>query len=137
MSIYVTPICFTITVICYALAIFKFKFLSIAPIALQNIVDRISDGYLVVNEDNKIIDFNETFLILFNLRNIDIRNRNLFDLLINHFSNEEVDTSKIKDILLKTRKTTKTVFLSEYFEDVNKHFNIEFSSLNKDRKSVV
>ena len=130
MSIYVTPICFTITVICYALAIFKFKFLSIAPIALQNIVDRISDGYLVVNEDNKIIDFNETFLILFNLRNIDIRNRNLFDLLINHFSNEEVDTSKIKDILLKTRKTTKTVFLSEYFEDVNKHFNIEFSSLN-------
>ena len=70
MSIYLTPISFTAAIVCFALAIFKFKFLSIAPIALQRVVDRISDGYLVINEDNKIIDFNKTLLTLFHVKDI-------------------------------------------------------------------
>ena len=32
----------------------KFKFLSITPIALQRIVDRISDGYIVLNDEGII-----------------------------------------------------------------------------------
>ncbi len=43
MSIYVTPMSFAIAFLLYALAIFKFDFLKVAPIALQRIVDRISD----------------------------------------------------------------------------------------------
>ena len=50
MTIYITPICFTFTILCYSLAIFKFKFLSVAPIALQRVVDRMSDAYIVLNE---------------------------------------------------------------------------------------
>lgn len=43
MSIYVTPISFVIAILCYSIAIFKFDFLKVAPIALQRIVDRMSD----------------------------------------------------------------------------------------------
>lgn len=43
ISIYITPITFTLAIFCYAIAIFKFDFLKIAPIALQRIVDRMSD----------------------------------------------------------------------------------------------
>ena len=43
MSIYVTPISFTLAMIFYALAIFKFDFLKVTPIALQRVVDRMSD----------------------------------------------------------------------------------------------
>ena len=45
MTIYVTPICFVITILIFALAIFKFNFLSITPIAMQRVVDRMSDSF--------------------------------------------------------------------------------------------
>ena len=80
LTIYATPISFTIAFVFFALAIFKFDFLKIAPIALQRIVDRISDSYIVVNEDNVVTDFNETFLDLFKVDAFDIRNKSLEDL---------------------------------------------------------
>lgn len=80
MSIYVTPITFAAAILFVALAIFKFDFLKVAPIALQRIVDRISDSYLVVNENNVVTDFNETFLELFKVKAPDIRNKSLEEL---------------------------------------------------------
>ncbi len=77
MSIYITPISFAIAIFFFALSILKFDFLKVAPIALQRIVDRISDSYIVVNEHNIVTDFNETFLNLFNLNAYDIRNKSL------------------------------------------------------------
>ena len=68
MSIYLTPISITFSMLCFALAIFKFKFLSVTPIAMQRIVDRMSDSFLVVNEEGIITDFNSTFLKTFNLK---------------------------------------------------------------------
>jgi signal transduction histidine kinase len=61
----IAPITFTFAVICYALAIFKFDFLNIVPIALQRIVDIISDSFIVVDEEYNIIDFNKTFVDTF------------------------------------------------------------------------
>ena len=81
MSIYVTPITFTVTIICCAIAILKFQFLGVTPIALQKIVDRISDGYVVLDENNTITDFNKTFLDIFRLKAEDIRSKNFIKLL--------------------------------------------------------
>ena len=80
MSIYITPISCAIAILFFAFAIFKFDFLRVAPIALQRIVDRISDSYIVVNENNVVTDFNQTFLDLFNVNSTDIRNKSLEDL---------------------------------------------------------
>ena len=79
MTEYVTPICFTIAIICISLAIFKFNFLSVTPIALQRIVDRMSDSYIVLNENNLITDFNIPFLSTFRLKEQEIRNISIFD----------------------------------------------------------
>ena len=68
MSIYITPICFSFTTIFFAFAIFKFNFLKVAPIALQRVVDRISDSYAILNEDYEITDFNETFIKTFKVK---------------------------------------------------------------------
>ena len=62
---FITPIAFTFAVLCFFRAILKYKFLNILPIALQYVVDRISDGFLVVNERLDIIDFNLTFVNTF------------------------------------------------------------------------
>ena len=134
MKIYVTPITFTIAILCFALAIFKFKFLSIAPIALQTVVDKISDGYLVINEDNKIIDFNKTFLILSKMEDSYIRNKNIFDLVEN--TDLSIKTDELNKLLLLTKKTNKTQTINKYFEKLNKYFHIEFSSLNNKQSFI-
>ena len=52
---------FSVTIILLILAIMKFDFLSVVPIALQMVVDIISDFYVVFGEENEIIDFNKAF----------------------------------------------------------------------------
>ena len=68
MSIYITPITFTFTIIFLTFAIFKANLFKIAPIALQSIVDRISDSYVVLNDDYEISDFNDTFIKTFHVK---------------------------------------------------------------------
>ena len=122
MSIYITPIAFSIAVLFISLAIFKFDFLKVAPIALQRIVDRISDSYIVVNEDNVIIDFNETFLKTFKVSSNDVRNKNLFDLFKKHESFNMASNKIVKD-------TNETIVLEEYFDKIDKYFNIEITRI--------
>ena len=128
MSIYITPIAFSVAVLFIALAIFKFDFLKVAPIALQRIVDKISDAYIVINEDNKITDFNETFLTTFSSVSTDIRNKDLFE-LINLYKNLNIDSNSLKQSLKDVKNSNKTVTIEKHFESINKYFNIEINRL--------
>lgn len=123
ISIYVTPICFTITIILCAFAVFKFNFLNTTPIALQKIVDRMSDSYIVLNEDNVITDFNETFLHTFSLKNTTIRNINIFDWKLSNYLPE------LKSALQKTYVSSSTFSFEANIEPINKYFNVEVSSV--------
>ena len=122
MTVFATPIAFSISVICFTLAIFKFDFLKVAPIALQKVVDRISDSYVVVNEDNVIIDFNETFLKTFKVSANDVRNKELFELFKKH-DNFNMTTNK----LIKDTDDIKT--LEKYFANIDKYFHIEITRI--------
>jgi len=68
----ITPICFTLTGLFLTLAIFKYHFLDITPIAREVIIENLYDGVLLVNKDNKIIDINEAACRLLSLNNSDI-----------------------------------------------------------------
>jgi diguanylate cyclase (GGDEF)-like protein len=57
----VENVVFSVTIILFILAIVKYNFLSVVPIALQKVVDIISDFYVVFSEDYEIIDFNHAF----------------------------------------------------------------------------
>ena len=131
MSIYTTPICFSITIILYALAIFKFQFLGVAPIALQKIVDRISDSYLVLSKDNKITDFNKTFLDTFKFKEKQIRGRNFIELL-NENKISKTAISKIEKEIKKANETNKTVSFEQEFSVIHKFFKIEITQITSD-----
>ena len=122
MTVYMTPLTFTFSILCFGFAIFKFDFLKVAPIALQRIVDRISDSYVVVNEDNVIIDFNETFLKTFKVSANDVRNKELFDLFKKN-DNFNMTTDK----LIKDTDDIKT--LEKYFANIDKYFHIEITRI--------
>ncbi len=128
LSIYVTPISFAIETIFISIAIFKFNFLKVAPIALQKIVDKISDAYVVVNEDNIVADFNKTFLDLFEVTSIDIRNKNIYD-LISHYPDLNIDAEKLRSAFHETKSRNETVILEEYIDKIDKHFHIEIASI--------
>ncbi|MGN1299485.1 MAG: histidine kinase N-terminal 7TM domain-containing protein [Candidatus Scatovivens sp.] len=123
ISIYVTPICFAFTIIFYSFAIFKFDFLKVTPIALQRVVDRMSDSYVVVNEDNVITDFNKTFLDTFKLKSQNIRNKNISSFL------NKADTTSITKKLDTVKRTNKQISFRKVFSSMNKIFTIEISSI--------
>jgi two-component system sensor histidine kinase HupT/HoxJ len=58
---YYEPIAFSIAIVFFLAAILRFGLFSIIPIALQTVVDHISDSYIVINEKFVIIDFNRSF----------------------------------------------------------------------------
>lgn len=57
----VENVIFSVTIILFILAIVKYSFLSVVPIALQKVVDIISDVFVVFSEEYEIIDFNNAF----------------------------------------------------------------------------
>ena len=128
MNIYLTPISFGIAIILYAFAIFKFQFLNVAPIALQKIVDKISDSYIIINDNYVITDFNKTFLDVFHLKANKIRNVNLFELL-QKFSNFGLDMQKLHETLKEVKHSTKTSSFPIHLSSINKYFNVEISSI--------
>lgn len=135
MSIYVTPITFTVTIICCAIAILKFQFLGVTPIALQKIVDRISDGYVVLDENNTITDFNKTFLDIFKLKAEDIRSKNFIKLLQSKEVNRQAIV-KIDKSIEKANETETTVSFEQHFSEIKKYFKIEITPINSDNTSL-
>ena len=126
ISLYMTPITFTFTVIFFALAIFKFSLFKATPIALQRIVDRISDSYIVLNENNEISDFNQTFINTFHFKSAsDIRGKNFAELLNEH----KLDFEQFKSRIKKVKNNDKTESFELYIHKIQKYFNVEITSI--------
>lgn len=128
LTVYITPISFTVAMLFFALAMFKFNFLGVTPIALQRIVDRISDSYMVIGDANNITDFNQTFLKTFRIKNAsEVRGKQLGDFLKQtHLYNDFI---KIKDTMEKIKSSDKTVTFELYIKGIKKYFNVEINSI--------
>ena len=131
MSIYITPITFTITVIFCAISIFKFQFLGVTPIAMQKIVDRISDSFVVLDESKRIIDFNKTFIKTFNIKDNNLRNINFIDFLKDKKIRRDV-IDDIEKYIEKANRSKKTISFEQEVKVVNKFFNIEITPIYSD-----
>lgn len=135
MNVCLTPISFSIAVIFYTFAIMKFNFLKITPIALQKIVDRISDGYVVLDENNAITDFNKTFLDIFKLSPEDIRSKNFIKFLQQKDISSQA-ISKINQSIKRANDTETTVSFEQQFVKIRKYFRIEITPINSDNNSL-
>ena len=129
LTVYITPISFAFTIIFFGLAIFKFKFLSVTPIAMQRIVDRMSDSFIVVNEDGVITDFNDTFLKTFKLSGTDVRNVNFINFIVSNKLDGGIDTDYLKSVLEKCKTTEETILVKRELPIKTKYFNIEASGI--------
>ena len=128
MSIYITPISFTFTAIFYSLAIFKFNFLNVSPIALQTVVNKMSDGYIVLDVNNTIIDFNHTFLSMVSAKDSDLRGKD-FLALLNNIDLITIEADYFREFIVKARENNKTYSFELNSKSTNKYFNVEISSI--------
>jgi transcriptional regulator with PAS, ATPase and Fis domain len=107
---------------------FKFDLFKVAPIALQRIVDRISDSYIILNEDYEITDYNETFVKTFHITNASKLRGTHFAA----FLKEKNLTSSIKEFnkyISKIGDNDKAKSFELYVQKINKFFNIEITSI--------
>lgn len=128
MTVYITPISFAFTMLFFALSIFKFKFLGVAPVALQTIVNRISDSYLVLNENLLITDFNSTFLKTFNLSASDIREENILEFLSTH-KQYDMNLPKLENSLNRVKHSSEIIVFEQHFKKINKYFTVEINNI--------
>ena len=127
LTVYVTPLTFSSTIICWSIAILKYSFLDIAPIALKKIVDQMSDAYLVLNKDYEVHDFNKTFLKSLHAKSEDIYMKNFFDLEISN--NLVVGRKNIGNYLEKSKDSDNVLKMEAYLKDKSKYFTIEISRI--------
>lgn len=129
VPLYTTAFSFSFATICYTMAIFRFDFLKIAPIALQTVVDRISDGFLVINEEYKVIDYNKTIATTFKDIVTIRRNENLLQIMegTSLFNEYEKFVQLIEDV----KESEISISIEKHIKENNldKHFKIEITPI--------
>ncbi|MCX4302834.1 MAG: hypothetical protein K1W33_04975 [Clostridia bacterium] len=131
VTIYVTPIALAISIICFALALFKFQLLNSLPVALTKIVNRISDGYIVLNDKNIVTDYNNPFLKIFNIDTFDLRQMHIFDVLaLEEFKG--LDEETLIKALQAVVDSNETLIFELEFENIHKYLRLEINSIKTD-----
>ncbi len=131
MNVYLTTISFSAAVVLFVFSILRFSFLNVVPIALRNIVDNISDGFLVIDKDLKIIDYNKTLEDTFGdyldiKRNVNVKNvLALEDKKASAFG-ELYDMIRFSLDLKQPLSADKHII----YRDFDKHFKIEVTPIN-------
>jgi PAS domain S-box-containing protein len=105
-----TPFLFTITGLIFFWGIMQHKFLNIIPIARENVIESMSDGYIVVDLKNSIVDINKSALELAGKTRKEVIGRNLSELFgkeVELFLNDTHEGNFGKEISLKSGLETK------------------------------
>lgn len=61
LPITATPMAFIITIVTNGIAIYQLHLLDMKPVAVQQVMDGISDGYMIVSESGLVIGYNRSF----------------------------------------------------------------------------
>jgi two-component system sensor histidine kinase HupT/HoxJ len=125
-DLYSTPIAFSATLAMYLLGMFRFNLLRVAPIALQTVINRISDGFVVIDTNYNIIDYNRTFEDTF--KNIsEIRKGGYFDRVIGNWARYFDDVQRIRDGIEKACVQNITIITDIVLtvDDNTEYFTVE------------
>ena len=135
MDTYITPIPYLITAICFYISIFKLNSFDAVPIALKNIVDIMTDAFIVVEKDGTITYSNNAFNTNLS-KMIGIKLNDNFYNIIN--TNKKLKLSKLNNLIKKSEKNN-TVEIFDWSFNSEKYFEISAQPVisTKGRKKVI
>ncbi len=120
-------ISFSFTIFFYWIAIIKYDFLNIVPIALQQVVNHISDGLLVLSKDYLLIDFNSTIETMFSGVLTVNKKENILEIIKKVNLSEE----NFKEILRQVISENRTISIEKEIKvnDFDKYFSIDITPM--------
>lgn len=135
MDTYITPIPYLITAICFYISIFKLNSFDAVPIALKNIVDIMTDAFIVVEKDGTITYSNNAFNTNLS-KMIGIKLNDNFYNIIN--TNKKLKLSKLNNLIKKSEKNN-IVETFDWSFNSEKYFEISAQPVisTKGRKKVI
>ncbi len=126
---YFQAIAFSMTVVCLFIAMLRFDLFTIVPVALQTVVDHISDSYIVLSDTTIITDFNKTFVDTFKSVYSAKRKEPLEDLLvILKDEDDSINTNLAKSIAEK-KTLNFEVHINVPDKNFDKYFIIEITPI--------
>lgn len=129
-----TPISFSFSMTIFYFAIIKYDFLNVVPVALQKIMNYISDGFIVFNREYQILEYNQTFIKMF-LHSIPNQNlkQNLLQMNIAGISGETMERMVEATILNGGPQTIKR---EVFFENKTRHYYVDFIPMFNGKKFI-
>jgi len=125
----VSPITLTVTAVCFSLAIFKYGFLEVAPIALQKVVDCMADGYIVINSALELIDYNKAFSQMLNDKKEIKLKTNMLDLLRSTEIVDEHLLNALNQNIELLRERFDTIVIEKNVDINEKTYSIELTPI--------
>lgn len=126
----VSPITLTVTAVCFSLAIFKYGFLEVAPIALQKVVDCMADGYIVINSNMELVDYNKAFSQMVGYE----KEIKLKTDMLEFFKKENIIDEQVLNLLNQNiellRKRLETIVTEKNIEINQKIYSIELTPIS-------
>jgi diguanylate cyclase (GGDEF) domain len=124
-------------IILIGVATLKLDMFNIVPIALQKVVDHISDGFIVINETRRIIDFNKTAQLWFGAKHQITRNQD-FKEFMDSLEIENLDTNRLLDYIQMSFEKRDSMSFDTLLNSKNgiSYFNIEVSPMFNKNKYI-
>ncbi|WP_010248863.1 histidine kinase N-terminal 7TM domain-containing protein [Acetivibrio cellulolyticus] len=130
VNINYTLITMGITMICYWVAIFKYGYLNIMPLAIKMMMDNIQEAFVAMDYKMFIIENNTAFNICF-LRPERLGQAHKLSLkdIFPSEGNADIDFSEFEQSIDKSIQEKAPVTIEKYFKSIDRHFDVEVSAI--------
>jgi len=132
----ILPVTFSIMTLLYWFAIFKLDFLNVIPIALQRVVDCISDSFVIVNTNFELIDYNKSFKDKIMKNNEVLRKASIFDVLDKRGLLAENEAKELENLIKSAVESKKTVIPEKDIEKLDRIFNMEITPIFSEKRCL-
>lgn len=136
-NVYSTPIAFTSTLTLYLLGMFKFNLLKITPIALQTVINRISDSFIVLDLELNIIDLNKPFLTNFYFFS-GLRKGENFYKILEETNGAYIDANQFREMIASTSKANSILVEDVEIEvdGLRQYYTVEFTPITQHNRCI-
>ncbi|MBP7402504.1 MAG: PAS domain-containing protein [Clostridia bacterium] len=133
---YTNLIAFFFTMLLFFLAIFRFNFLNIAPIALQRVVDHMSDAFVVLDDKNIMVDYNRTFVDFFGKLVPNLHRNDDCLVMFGSIPESNLDVAYLGEQIRAALETERTVTFEKNIVTpvFNRHFTIEITPISNQHR---
>ncbi|HBE77518.1 MAG TPA: hypothetical protein DDW65_07005 [Firmicutes bacterium] len=134
VNINATLIAIATMMICCWIAIFKYDFLNIIPFAIKKVADNISDAFLVIDSDCRLIEYNRAFSDFFfkdrqnghgQVLEHNVELKRLFEMSVK----DNLDFAQFEEYLEKTISDHSIFRFEKYFPSIDRCFAVEINPI--------